>query len=85
MMPSRGFFVLICTYYGLPLHIMRDLYLTRKLNIRQRKLADEAEAEPTYIAPHAHKSQVKYPPDQTKIAKSSVLKQRLQVLTLPLP
>ena len=23
---------------------MRDLYLTRKLNIRQRKLADEAEA-----------------------------------------
>ena len=22
------FFVLICTYYGLPLHIMRDLYLT---------------------------------------------------------
>ena len=46
---------------------------------------DDAEAEPTYIAPHAHKSQVKYPPDQTKIAKSSVLKQRLQVLTLPLP
>ena len=23
-----AFFVLICTYYGLPLHIMRDLYMT---------------------------------------------------------
>ena len=28
MLVYLAFFVLICTYYGLPLHIMRDLYLT---------------------------------------------------------
>ena len=28
MLVYLSFFVLICTYYGLPLHIMRDLYLT---------------------------------------------------------
>ena len=28
VMDRLSFFVLICTYYGLPLHIMRDLYLT---------------------------------------------------------
>ena len=28
MIVYLAFFVLICTYYGLPLHIMRDLYLT---------------------------------------------------------
>jgi E3 ubiquitin-protein ligase synoviolin len=35
MLVYLAFFVLICTYYGLPLHIMRDLYLTIR-SFRQR-------------------------------------------------
>ena len=33
MLVYLAFFVLICTYYGLPLHIMRDLYLTIRLGL----------------------------------------------------
>ena len=39
MLVYLAFFVLICTYYGLPLHIMRDLYLTCRSMVKVAVLA----------------------------------------------